>query len=254
MSAPAWQFGDAPPLFSGYPPYLRGHVELVNETDATLAPRGFAATLQHRGSERAQLLIPVRLGPHSRVNAPAQLVVDRALPPGRYQAMVSAGDRSRSATVYVAEREMTQVTPSLLHHRGASGDDIDDDIVIHNRGNVSHTLPRSGLIWFEEMDWIGRVLVDALRESPPDESAVGYADRVISELRGSIVGTTTVTLQWPADTLVPGASAAATLSFTLPPGLTKGRTYRSWLPIAGTRIMFELVCDGSIKSTKRRGR
>jgi hypothetical protein len=61
-----------------------------------------------------------------------------------------------------------------------------------------------------------------------------------------------VTIGAPQRALEPGETLQLRLAFTLPDRLAKGRTYGTWLPIAGTRFTFELLCNGTANSTLRR--
>lgn len=251
-TATSWRIGEHPLVFSGTPPLLGGEIELINESDQRVAPKHLEAHFDREHGIHADLRVPGRLAANSRTRVRAQLVIDRATPPGTYHASVRAGTQTAAATVHVYPSRGATVSPGVLQFSGASGDHIELAVSLTNRGNVTHTLPKTGVIFFEESNWVGRSLVFALREAAADEGVQPYLDRVLHELVGSMAGTTTVTIGAPQRTLEPGVTLHATLTFTLPERLAKGRTYDTWLAIAGTRITFELLCNGSANSLLRR--
>ena len=251
-TAISWHIGEKPLVFSGTPPLLSGEIELINEGDEKIAPKRLEMHFDREQGIHADLRVPGRFAANSRTRVRAQFVVDRDTLPGTYHGSVRAGSRTTPATVHVYERKAATVAPSILQFAGAPGDHVELHASLTNNGNVTHTLAKTGVIFFEEANWVGRSLVFALREASADEGVQRYLDRVLHELVQSMVGTTTVAISAPQRTLEPGGTLQLRLAFILPDRLAKGRTYGTWLPIAGTRITFELLCNGTANSTLRR--
>jgi hypothetical protein len=247
-----WRIGTAELVFTGAPPLLTGEVELINEGDEKVVPKHLEAHFDRDQGIHADLRVPVRIAPHSRMRVRAQCVVDRETPPGTYHGSVRHGPHQTPATVHVYERDATSVHPARLRFAGSPGEHIELHVSLTNHGNVTHTLSKHGVIFFEEANWVGRSLVFALRETGAEDGIQRYLDRVVKELVESMASTTAVTIAAPKPTLAPGSTEQITLTFDLPERLTKGRTYGTWLTIAGTTITFELLCNGSAKSTIRR--
>jgi len=251
-TATNWRIGEDPLVFSGTPPLLSGEIELINEGEEKIAPKRLDAHFEPDSGIHADLRVPGRLAAKSRTRVRAQFIVDRDTRPGTYHGSVRAGSQTTPATVHVYERRAATVAPSVLEFAGAPGDRVELHASITNHGNVTHTLAKTGIVFFEEANWVGRSLVFALREAAADEGVQRYLDRVLGELVHTMASTTTVAIAAPQRTLEPGAMLQLRLAFTLPDRLTKGRTYGTWLPIAGTRITFELLCNGTANSTLRR--
>jgi hypothetical protein len=251
-TAASWRLGEDPLVFSGTPPLLSGEIELINEGEEKIAPKRLEAYFDRQDGIHADLRVPGRLAAKSRTRVRAQFIVNRDTRPGTYHGSVRAGGQTAPATVHVFERKAATVAPSVLQFAGAPGDHVELHASITNNGNVTHALAKSGVIFFEEANWVGRSLVFALREASAEEGVQRYLDRVLRELLDSVVSTTKVAIGTSQHTLEPGATLQLRLAFTLPDRLTKGRTYGTWLPIAGTQITFELLCNGSANSTLRR--
>ncbi len=253
MSASAvWRLGESELIFSGVPPLLTGEVELINESDEKINPKRLETRFDREQAIKGDLRVPVRLAPHSRTHVRAQFLIDRQTRPGTYRGSVHVGGRTTPTTLHVYERVATSIQPSIVRFAGASGDDVELRVSLSNNGNTAHTLNKGGVVQFEEVDWLGRVLVYALRETSRADGAQSYLDRVVHELVVSMVSTTRIAISAPTSKLGPRATTQVLLTFTLPAGLIKGRTYGASLPIAGTRVTFELLCNGSEKSNRRR--
>lgn len=251
-AATTWRIGTDELVFSGAPPLLTGEVELVNDSDEKVVPKDLQAHFDQDQGIHVDLRVPVRLAPHSRMRVRAQCVVERETPPGTYRGSVRHGHEQTPTTVHVFERNATTVRPTVLHFAGAPGEHIEQHVFLTNNGNVTHTLSKRGVVFFEEANWVGRSLVFALREIAAEDGVQRYLDRVVKELVGSMASMTTVTIGAPHPTLKPGSTMEVKLAFDLPEQLTKGRTYGTWLNVAGAHITFELLCNGSANSTLRR--
>jgi hypothetical protein len=251
-AATSLRIGEKPLVFSGTPPLLNGDVELINDSDQKIAPKGLDTEFGPEHGIHADLRIPGRLAARSRTRVRAQFIVDRDTRPGTYEGTVRAGSQTAPATVHVYERKAAGIAPTVLQFAGAPGDHVELHASLTNNGNAPQALPKNGVVFFEETNWVGRSLVFALRDASAGEGMQRYLDRVLHELVHTMASTTTVTINAPQRTIEPGSTFQLRLAFTLPDRLTKGRTYSAWLPLAGTRVTFELQCNGAANSTLRR--
>jgi hypothetical protein len=156
--------------------------------------------------------------------------------------------------IHVFENLGIQVVPGAILLRGAGGDVLHSLVVLSNRGNVTETVPETALIFLEERNWVGRSLVHALRESDEDERHQEYLDRLFRELRATVSRPSRVTVKSGAGELRPGEVRELELEVALPSELIKGRTYYGSTRFMSARLVFEVVCNGTTSSTKRRPR
>lgn len=254
MTPKAWQLpAGASPVFRGAPPLLVADIEIDNPGDRHVRPGKVLARLE--GDERDYLIrIPGRLQPETKTRLHAHLIVDSSMAPGTYQASMLTQDGERPVELRVFERKSIVAIPSSIEFAGAAGAEVEADLFLENKGNVAFAIHSAGSVFFEEVDWVGRALVFAMRETGPDEGFARYQDRVFEELRTTMQHKTTVAIKASAKRLAPGASVEAKISMTLPTGLYKGRNYAAFFDIAGTRLRLGLACTGSAASPKRRPR
>jgi hypothetical protein len=246
---------ERPVVFRGVPPLCAGEVELVNETDEKVKVR----TLDTRPAKAGAIQLGVvrvgaRLAPRSTVRAPAVIEVAESTPPGRYE-IQAEGFGERPVIVQVFEKEDVALDPSQIRVRGAPGDVVTVSVAAANHGNVTVSIPEAALVHLEEDAWLGRALVFALRDASPDEGAQKYLDRVFKEMRETDVRPMRVDVTGGGKyELAPGDSADLDLTMTLPDELIKGRTYVRAIDFMTASLFFEVICDGSTVSTKRRAR
>jgi hypothetical protein len=251
------RLGGGPYIFSGVPPLLTGQLELSNVSDEKLKLRSLsvapeAPAMRARGFEEVQ--VGVRLAPNERARAQAHFVIDQYTPPGTYRATIDVGDQRQPIVAHVFEKLDLRIEPSRMQLRGAGGDVVRQPLVISNRGNVTETLRELALVFLEERHWVNRSLVFALRETAADEGHQAYLDRVVKELRGSLIRPARVVLHGDVKALEPGQTAEVELEMTLPRELVKGRTYIGSTPFMSGTLSFEVECNGSTNSTQRRPR
>lgn len=264
----AWGLGPGPFLLSGTPPRVSGEIELVNRSSERVKVRAIparaAASAVKRGGAAAPELGPVRMAarlePGSRERVFAHLDLAPDTPPGTYEAELDAGGERTRVVVHVFEKQAVVVKPALVRLRGAPGEVLSHVLVVANHGNVPHTLPSAALVHLEERDWFGRSLVYALRETREQEGHQAYLDRVVREMKASDIPPMRVDVSTgggPAAAgreLRPGGTLEVRLDLTLPEKLIKGRTYIRTIPFMGTQLTFQVECNGSLQSTRRRPR
>jgi hypothetical protein len=252
------RLGHGPFIFSGVPPILSGQLELTNASDEKLKLRALAVVGHDDkaapGRGLHELRIGARLGPQERAITQAHFLVDPYTPPGTYRASVSVGDQQQPVVVHVFEKLDLRIEPGTIRLRGAGGDVLRQQMVIANRGNVTETLRELALVFLEERNWVNRSLVYALRETAEGEGHQSFLDRAVKELRGTLARPARITLRGNVATLEPGQTAEVELEITLPKELIKGRLYIGSTPFMSGQLSFEIECNGSVNSPKRRPR
>jgi hypothetical protein len=251
------QLGKGPFIFSGKPPICRGNLILGNTTKDTVRIRALAT--DPRGDPQlarlgfGQIQVQQRLTAGALRAVPARFQIDPQTAPGIYRTSISNGKEQQPIIVHVQENPALNVSPSRIQLRGAGGDRLSHTLIIHNPGNVAHTLEETAMVWLEERDWVGRTLVYALRESTHEENHQAFLDRLLETFRQSMLPAVPVTLKFDASELRPGDTRVVELALTLPGDrMLKGRTYRGFIKLLGKRMWIEVACNGSPKSTKRR--
>ena len=198
--------------------------------------------------------LAARVAPKGHARLHGHVLVDRALAPGTYHGSIRLQEREEALELHVFERPSVAARPNAIFLTGAPEDEVESELHLSNRGNVTFAIGPVASIFFEEISWVGRALVFAMREADASEGAVRYLDRVFHELRSTMVSTTNVEVHSESKTLEPGAEAFIRVRFTLPKGLTKGRVYTATLSLGGADVYLELTCNGTRNSTKRRPR
>jgi hypothetical protein len=178
-------------------------------------------------------------------------VVDRGSTPGRYTAELRCGDQREDIVMHVLDRDAVRTDPGTIRLRGRAGDVLPHTVVVSNNGNVAHAVPKVLLVFFEEQDWLGRSLVDALRDTAPDTPHGEYLDRLLHEFRSSLLNPARVIVDRNVEMLNPGDVAEMTLRLSAPPGLVKGRHYVGSTMFLGRQLWFELECTGAAGSRRR---
>ena len=248
----AWQLGKGPFIFIGMPPICRGEIELKNKSDRKIKIRGITTTDHASGSMAArgfgEVKIRTRLAPLAQALRPAHFSIDQHTPPGTYRTKIVTGKQREPAVIHVLENPDFRVTPSRIVTKGGSGDQLEHVLVIHNHGNVTHTLHDIGMVWLEEEDWVGRTFVYTLRESPDKtEGHQPFLDRVMGEFHKSMIPPVRVRLRYDDKEIKPGDTREVFLSMVLPDGLKKGRTYFGFIKLMGKRLWVEVRCTRSPK-------
>jgi hypothetical protein len=254
----AWRLGEGPFVFSGVPPICSGELELVNESDEKVKVRAMPVVgLQHEAVAQlglGEVRMAARLMPHDRTRARAFFLLDPGTPPDTYTAEILCADQREPVVIHVFENPGLQVSPGAIRLRGAGGDVQEALVVVGNRGNLTETVPELALVFLEERNWVGRSLVQALQETGDDERHQEYLDRVLHELKATVSRPARVTVKSGAGELRPGETRELKLEVALPSELIKGRIYFGSTRFMSAKLVFEVVCNGTTSSTKRRPR
>lgn len=254
-----WLFGEGPFEFSGPPDQCLGEIEVTNCCDRKVKIRELALSPASRVRKGAQTLETGQLRMDARVTAghtrrlPARLDLPPQTPPGDYDVVVQLGKKRRQLRVKVDPNRVFAMAPSHLKVAAAGGDTVQRAVHLENRGNVPVEIAGGSQVWLREREWVGRTLVYTLRETEDTDDAHAFANRLLGSFRASMIPPATVRLS-PAKafTLQASEGVQRTLSITLPKGLRKGCHYLGFIKIADDRLWFEVYCNGSSASGKRR--
>src|SRR5918992_514960 len=252
----AWRLGRGPFIFSGFPPVCTGEIELLNDSDEKVKIRSIALLggETSRALGAAELRVGASLAPRERKRVPAHFFLEPHTAPGSHTVDLSCADQRETAVVHVFEKLNVQIEPDVIRLRGAGGEVVEALVVITNRGNVSESLRDLALVFLEEQNWVGRSMVHALRETTAEEGHQSYLDRVVRELRSSVARPARVNLRGEISEIRPGERRELRLEIKLPDELVKGRIYEGSTAFMSGELSFEVECNGSSNSTKRRPR
>lgn len=253
----AWRLGKGPFLFSGTPPICSGELDLINDSDEKVKVRAIPVGGPKERSAASpgltQVRLAARLAPHGSARVPAHVELDPGTPAGRYAVELICADQREPAVVHVFERPAVEVEPRPIRLQGVGGESHGAQVILRNHGNVVETIPKLVLVFLEEQNWIGRSLVQTLQQVEKEDTQ-SYLDRVLSELKGSVARPARVEVQGEATPLTPGESREIEIEITLPAQLIKGRSYTGSTRFMSGTLGFDVICNGSGSSTKRRPR
>ena len=254
-----WQFGEGPFEFSGPPDQCLGEIEVTNCCDRKIKIRELSLSPASRLRKGAQTLESSQLWMDARVTAgqtqrvPARLGLPPHTPPGDYDLVAQLGRKRRQLRVTVDPNRVFSMAPSHLKVAAAGGDTVQRTVQLENRGNVPVEIAGGSQVWLREREWVGRTLVYTLRETEESDDAHAFANRLLGSFRESMMPPATVRFSPGKALTLQGAEIAQrTLSITLPRGLKKGCHYLGFIKIADDRLWFEVYCNGSSASGKRR--
>jgi hypothetical protein len=254
----AWRLGRGPFVFAGQPPLLAGELDLLSTTEEKVRVRGVDTTggddpESMRAYGMGVLRTAARLRPGERARVAAHFMVNPSTPPGTYRTELVCGEQHEDVVVHVFPRQSVRLLPSPVRFAAAAGEVVSRDVVVRNRGNLAQPVPDVALVFLEERDWVNRSLVFALRETSEDEGHQRYLDRVVSEVRASLVNPARVkvTVNNGAE-LPPGETMELRLEIRMPSELTKGRSYFGSTDLVGGRLGLEVKCTKSRGSRQRR--
>lgn len=251
-----WRLGPGPFIFSGVPPMCLGEVDLVNESTEKVRLRRIPV-VGHKheslpGLGLAELRVLTPLPPQHRTRARAFFRVDPFTPPGTYRADLSCGDQHEPVVVHVWERRGLRIDPGEVRLRGAAGDRLTTLVVATNQGNVSETIRDVALVFLEEHDWVGRSAVFALRDTTEEDGHEAYLDRVVRELKATLVRPARIAVRAGESDLEPGETREIELDITLPDQLMKGRSYFGSTRFMSSKLIFKVECTAGAHSTTGR--
>lgn len=254
-----WWLTDGPYSFTGPPTSCVGALDLVNGSDDKVKVRALEVSpprRKHKGClplEKASVTLEARVPPHGNTRVQARLQCDPHTPPGLYEGLLKVGNKTQPLQVEILENQALDLEPRHFWVRGTSGDVTACRLQLTNPGNVPIKLGKVAMVWLRERNWIGRTLVYSLRETKEQDSYEDFANRLLHNLRDSMVSPAILELDPQGEIeLQPGQRLQRQLTIRLPAGLVKGRQYLGFIKINEYRIWMELYCNGAPGSSKRR--
>jgi len=173
-----------------------------------------------------------------------RLVLPTTTPPGRYGLVLSLADGDTQIVAEVQPSTRLQLNPSMPAVQAAAGEKVALSVHVAHLGNVPVELPAAAPLWLEEVDWVGRTLVETLRASPPDAQWSDYLQKLYGRFRQDMQTLVRVALS-PTDTpLEPGTTRLCQLELTLPDALRAGKRYRGFINIHQRLCVLNVFCNG----------
>jgi len=244
-----WSLTGGPYEFYGPPDNCRGEIQIRKKTGSKLKLR----SLPHKQADRKKKLLSCQLelngslredGDH-RLSARFRL--DHTTPPGTYKRTIRCGDQEETVTLHVVAAPRFEFRPFDPLPSATAGQTISNRLLIRNRGNIPLELPDKTMVWFEEQDWTGRVMVHTLRESDAEEGHTRFLDRLHEKFRRSMMPLARVTFESDKSTVDPGEQLDCPIKVQVPEEFQKGRVYRGFIKLAGHKVWLELQSEGREK-------
>lgn len=251
-----WRLNDAEVSFSGPPHYCVANFDIENISEKKLRVRYFKVLFQpdHCATPQAalklnqsQILLQSVIAPQSLQTVEGRLDISAETPPGHYQLQVLIGDRELKANVEVLEHTMLRIQPRRVHLEGCPGETLTHTLNFNNLGNTDIQLPGCSMVWFEERDWVGHNLVQAIRTSNEEDQYEDFLNALLKRMKKSLVPSITVNFNDLSGescdrVLSPKTSLSRQLSLVLPKGLQKGKVYHGFVKIHQFRFWLALYC------------
>ncbi len=195
-----------------------------------------------------------KVKPHESKIFSLSFDIDTTLKPGKYSGMLSYQKDFRTPfVIYIPESFDLEIVPEELVLVGGPSDEINKEIYIRNKGNISIDLPTEFSVILSETGEINR----ALGASITNSSKKGFnnmLDGFVSKLSDSMVKPMNVKLNGKNE-LLPGKNLTCLLKFNLPPNIKYNRNYSGILNIFNSTLNIILYCKLKTKmknGTKRK--
>lgn len=252
-----WVLGPGPIVCTGAPASCQGYVELINHTAEDVQPKTIAiAGLElglGQGAAPPAARVSARLGPHERLRAPIEVVLDPATPPGSYKGQVSCGSQREDIVIHVLENWNLNIVPHRLTIKASANETVALPVLITNLGNIEFTLPNSVSLHFEHDLEIGQLLDTALMAAGRQGFAK-FLDRFVEELADSAIGPATVQFKPGGARVCAGETKQVELEIHFPANLRESILYRGMMKLWNARLTLDVECLGQPKATRRRPR
>lgn len=251
----SWRLGAGPFVFAGKPPLLAGELEIHNLGQDKVRVRGITTTGGNDSGGQPVggmdiVRTAARLLPGQRARVTGQLMVDPATPPGSYRTQLVCGEQRENAAIHVFANVATHVQPHPVTVSAAAGEQLSSVVIVTNRGNIAQPVPALLLLFLDELAWVNRSLISALRGASDQDGYQAYLDRAFREIRGSMLSPVRVTIDAGTGELGPGETTEAAIGLRLPAELERGRVYVGSASLAGGTLAFEITCTET--RTRRR--
>jgi hypothetical protein len=153
---------------------------------------------------------------------PLRIRIDRATPPGDYDAVVLAGGIRYPARITVEAAPRLHATPASLRFDGAPGDGAVTRLMLANTGNVAIDIPKLTSVGVYDDDGVEQAFAQTYRLETDDPTAlVGH---LIHKLREGHGGLMKIEIDG-AGPLEAGTSRQLSLRAELAPKLRPGHSY-----------------------------
>lgn len=235
---------DHPIVFWGPPDFVRGSIEVRNESRAMLS--GVSIRVEETdirtkdGVPLRWLQAQVPLLPEEQRKIHFRIPIDPHTPAGIHTAELVAGRSRERVAIAVSERSRIGVTPALLSLPNAPDAAVDRDVIVHNSGNLPVTLDRVSPVMLEDRDLLPRLAREVSRKSthPTWDQVVGSISDEVK--RADAHGALKVRVKDGPIALEPGETAIVQLEFSIPTHLHKDRRYIGRVSLHNARLIVDI--------------
>jgi hypothetical protein len=205
--------------FAGPPQRL----QLLSAPDIDLANAEIEVGADLAGAARVERSPPrLRRRRPASGRPPLRIRIDRATPPGEYDAVLLSGDTRHAVRITVEAAPRLHATPAGLRFAGAPGDEAVARIVLANTGNVAIDIPKLTSVGVYDDDGVEEAFAQTYRLETDDPTAlVGH---LLHKLREGHGGLMKIQIDG-AGPLPPGTSRELSLRAELAPKLRPGHSY-----------------------------
>lgn len=194
-----------------------------------------------RGAPVSEIRVSGRLEPHARARLTATLDLDASTPPGTYKGEIHLGERRDRVTIHVLEHASLHVSPERFYVEAKPGQTVTRLAMVHNHGNVAHTLPPVALVPFEDHEAVHAGLHKAVL-AKAKHGHVEVMDALARNLAEAEVRPARVTfggeIKGPIE---PGTARLVEIQVRMPADLKKHRSYRCKVAFMNAVIMFNVL-------------
>ncbi len=184
-----------------------------------------------------------RLGPGESGEVSVALTIDPRTPPGRVRGELDVGGRAIPIVIVVPEERVVRVAPTLLRVDGSPGQQVEKELTIENRGNVPMMVYDPEPIVLKPLEQLHTMVRRAVEQTETSDyeaflnSLTARARELVEGDRERLV---LVRVEGAPFAVQPGEAVVTRLIWTLPENLNDGRSFRSRLNVAGTRVSIEV--------------
>lgn len=254
LSPDDWTIEAISPGFVGVPNACFGAIRLKNTSNKKLKVNQLDCASTCGALHSMRVGLGVRVPAQTHLDCEAQLVLPPDASPGDYEGEIKHAGQSYKFPICILEDETLRFEPRRVYVKGAVGETRTARVQVIHQGNIPVALNEKALMWLEARDWAGHTAVASLRSADPSGDYRQFLDHLFKNFKGSMLPPISVAFEREnsVNELMPGSTEWLTLTFTLPTGMEKGKTYHGFIKMNRFRIWFSIYCTGVSHASKRR--
>ncbi len=241
-----WTLGPGPFTVSGRPAFLKGVVELINNTaenrELTAISLRNVEIRSHRGPVPDHVTLLAQLGPYTRRRTSTRLALDPVTAPGRYEALLCCGAQTERLLIQVLPNWQLRIVPDAISLATSAGEKLKVPIVIINEGNMELTLPTTQSVDLDDNRGVIPMVKVVVREVGKD----GFnkcLDRFVQDWAKELVEPAVVRIGPRHRPIRPGETSEVELAIELPMSLKKGRDYKGRIRFKNASLSLKIECS-----------